>query len=654
MPQPIIKNSSDLNQQKLERSILLDRSAVNLDKRTVDLAFATETPVKRWFGLEILDCKPRAVDLKRLLSGGPVLVGHESDDQVGVVESASVDKDGTCRATVKFGRSVRAQEILQDIGDGIRRNVSVGYMVHANQIDSEKDNIITYRVTSWEPYEVSIVPMPADINCGIGREMKPNQSRENKTMIKCTHCGIELAEGIKCTCSGARSAELAALAQNDSYELEQARSAAVLQEQARVKSISDMGEKYAGRGGKELAARLILDPRATVDNFTTEMLDRITRENHRTIVTRPQPALNITADLRYNRSSLKPFERFNAKAEEMAYRAGMWCKAVIWGDSDARRWCADHDLQSRVMSEISGSVGGFLVPDELETAITDLRVTYGVARKICRIVPMGSAACQIPVRTAGTTAYFVAEKTAGTASDMTWGQAELVAKNLNAETRISTNLAEDAVIDIAALVADEHAQAFAAKEDGCMVVGDGTSTYGGIRGLNTLFEAAYSTLKGCYACATNTDSPQEVIASEISGLMGKLPSYARSRAVHLASPTFDEMIFSRLMAAGGGNTTITLAGQIIPQYLGKPREVNEYMPSDSTADLTNKVISLYGAFGMACLIGDRRGITIQVLREVLAQSGQIVILGTERFDFNGQFAIGDTTAPGPVVALIGG
>ena len=67
---------------------------------------------------------------------------------------------------------------------------------------------------------------------------------------------------------------------------------------------------------------------------------------------------------------------------------------------------------------------------------------------------------------------------------------------------------------------------------------------------------------------------------------------------------------------------------------GKPREINEYMPSDGSADLSNKVIVLYGDFKKACFLGDRRGITIQVLRELYAASGQISVLGTERFDFN--------------------
>lgn len=655
MSQKTIRTSDDLKNERFERSILVEREAVNLEARTVELAFATENPVERSFGYEILDCRPKSVRLQRLRSGGPVLVGHNPDDQIGVVERVSVDPDRVCRATVRFSRSARGQEILQDIADGIRRNVSVGYLIHNSKLESEKDGIRTFRVTDHEPFEVSIVPMPADIKAGVARDLDTSPlPKETKTMNKCIHCGLDLASGTDCQCSGARAAALADTP--DSADILLIERRAVEREQKRIADITAAGARFARHGGPELAARLILDTNASVETFNAAMLQRMNERTRITDITRPAaPVGQITTSLRYNRESLKPFERFGGRAEEMAYRAGQWARAVIFNDRDAQRWCQDHDIQSRVMTEMGGSSGGFTVPDEMEAAITDLRVEYGAARRLCRIIPMGSAVTTIPIRTAGVTAYFTNEQGSPTASDMTWGQAELVAKNLMAETRITTQLAEDAVIDIAAIVADEHALAFAAKEDACMLLGDGTSTYGGIRGINTMFEALPTTMKGAFVCATATaDTFAEVAAGDLSSVMAKLPSYARAGAVWLGSPASDEAIFSRLMAAGGGNTITTLQGGTGLTYLGRRREVNEYMPSDPSADLSNKVILLYGDFKRACLLGDRRGITIQVLRELYAVSGQIAILGTERFDFNCQYAVGDTTAAGSVCALIGG
>ncbi len=145
---------------------------INVEARTVELAFSSTTPVRRWFGDEVLSHDADAVVLDRLLDGGAVLVGHNWDDQVGVVQSARVDSDGVGRAVVRFGKSARASEIFQDIVDGIRQHVSVGYRVItiSEEIREGQPNLVT--VTRWEPFEISVVPVPADPTVGIGRGME--------------------------------------------------------------------------------------------------------------------------------------------------------------------------------------------------------------------------------------------------------------------------------------------------------------------------------------------------------------------------------------------------------------------------------------------------------------------------------------------------
>jgi len=98
-------------------------------------------------------------------SGAPLLVGHNCDDQVGVVESVEIGDDRVGRAVVRFGRSKRANEIFNDVTDGIRKFISVGYDVL--KVVKEGDDI--YRAVSWMPVEISIVPVPADVTVGIGR-----------------------------------------------------------------------------------------------------------------------------------------------------------------------------------------------------------------------------------------------------------------------------------------------------------------------------------------------------------------------------------------------------------------------------------------------------------------------------------------------------
>lgn len=151
------------------RSFDLSRSSINEDERTVDVVFSTETDqVERSWGVEILDHGAKSVRLKRLNNSAPLLLDHDPREQVGVIESARIDgKAGA--ATVRFSRSAKGEEIFQDVKDGIRSKISVGYRVHALVME-KRDKMTgkeTYRVIDWEPFEISLVSIPADDGAGV-------------------------------------------------------------------------------------------------------------------------------------------------------------------------------------------------------------------------------------------------------------------------------------------------------------------------------------------------------------------------------------------------------------------------------------------------------------------------------------------------------
>ena len=93
------------------------------EERTVELAFSSEQPVERMFGTEILDHSPDSIRLGRLRDSGALLVNHDPTDLVGKIETVEVGSDRLARAKVRFGRSDRANEIFQDVQDGIRSGV---------------------------------------------------------------------------------------------------------------------------------------------------------------------------------------------------------------------------------------------------------------------------------------------------------------------------------------------------------------------------------------------------------------------------------------------------------------------------------------------------------------------------------------------------
>ena len=174
------------DKEQLRRELRAEAS-VDEKARTVELSFASETPVTRYDFRkdkeyrEVLSCNAPDVDLSRLNDAHPLLLNHDPYDQIGVVISSRVDSDKKCRATVKFSKSQRGDEIWQDVKDGIRRLVSVGYR-RIKEVGSEiVDGMETVRF-SWQPYEVSIVSVPADASVGIGRNKTPEANRRIEIM----------------------------------------------------------------------------------------------------------------------------------------------------------------------------------------------------------------------------------------------------------------------------------------------------------------------------------------------------------------------------------------------------------------------------------------------------------------------------------------
>lgn len=159
----------ELNLQKIN-------NAIDVENRTIEIAFASETPVKRDFGEgigvlnEILKCTPDSVDLSRMLNGAPLLIEHDFTRHVGIVLDARVDSDHICRATVKLSSIQEAETIFTMIQEGIRTKISVGYNIESYHIEGE--NLI---VDLWSPYEVSSVSVPADDYVGVSRSLNTNE-----------------------------------------------------------------------------------------------------------------------------------------------------------------------------------------------------------------------------------------------------------------------------------------------------------------------------------------------------------------------------------------------------------------------------------------------------------------------------------------------
>lgn len=342
--------------------------------------------------------------------------------------------------------------------------------------------------------------------------------------------------------------------------------------------------------------------------------------------------------------SLKAFK--GPDADVNAYTAGQWLLATIGNSGKSQQWCREHGVEIRgALSGGSNTLGGFLVPTQMETAIIDLREEYGVLRQNAYVLPMASDSATIPRRSSGLTAYFVNENAEITASDVGWDQIGLNARKLATLTKYSSELDEDAVISIADAITTEAAYALAVKEDNCGFVGTGTSTYGGIVGIVTALLAGSEV-----TAITGNTAFSTLDLADFENMLGKLPAYPGIQPKWYISKAGWAASMMRLLDAAGGNTIAMLQGGVQPSFLGYPVVLTQVMNSTLTAQTSTEGLVIFGDLRLGVVLGDRRGVSMDMSRDRYFEYDQLAVRVTERFDIN-VHGVGTSSVPGPIVQL---
>lgn len=170
------------------RSLRIENVTENDSENKLVFSCASPTPYTREYEdliyNEVLEISDTSIDFTRLVDQrSPLLFEHDMEKQIGVVDKAWIEGEKLYVA-VRFSRSKFAQEILADIKDDIRRNVSIGYIVNDYQMVENENDIPTMIVKNFTIYEVSIVSCPADPNVGYKRNLSEEEKMENKENIE--------------------------------------------------------------------------------------------------------------------------------------------------------------------------------------------------------------------------------------------------------------------------------------------------------------------------------------------------------------------------------------------------------------------------------------------------------------------------------------
>ena len=173
-----------------KRSLRIENVSSNEDSNNkLTFSCCSPTPYTRenddFIYREVLEISENSIDFTRLVDQrSPLLFEHDMEKQIGVVDRAWIENEKLYVA-VRFSKSNFAQEILADIKDDIRRNVSIGYIVNDYQMVENENDIPTMIVKNFTIYEVSIVSAPADPFVGVNRNLKIGlNTMENKENIE--------------------------------------------------------------------------------------------------------------------------------------------------------------------------------------------------------------------------------------------------------------------------------------------------------------------------------------------------------------------------------------------------------------------------------------------------------------------------------------
>lgn len=481
--------------EQLTRELAFEVRAetINEEARTVELSFSSEEPYVRWWGTEVLDHKSSSIRLGRLNAGGALLMDHNTRDQVGVVERAWL-KGRKAYATVRFGRSARAEEVFQDVKDGIRKLVSVGYRIHELVLEKVKDGEEVYRATDWEPYEISLVAVPADPSVGVGRDGEPAgfdprkllQTEEEDDMSATRNAGGGVAPAVSPAATPAapvtetREAAPAVAAAPAGPSQEQI----LRDERSRAANIRAMGERLNCR---ELAEAAISDGRS-LDQFVTDYQARA--GNASQIRPAESPDIGLTAAEARNFSFLRllnalanPNDHAAREAAAFEFEASEAARARSGRDNrgnatvpmDVLR-AALNDAQRDLTVGVAADGGNTVATELMGSAFIDLlRNRMALTQMGIRMMSDLNGNLAIPRQTGGATAFWVAENAAPTESQQTLGQVTLSPKTVAAFTDISRRLLLQSSIDVENFVRTDLAMVLALAIDAAGINGSGAS-----------------------------------------------------------------------------------------------------------------------------------------------------------------------------------
>jgi HK97 family phage major capsid protein len=437
------------------RTIDLSKASyIDEESRRVRVGVSSEEPVERSFGMEVLGHSADDINMEFINSGrAPLLLDHDMEKQIGVIEEFKLDETAKrTTAVVRFGKSALAQEIFEDVADGIRMNISVGYRVDKlTRMNKDDEN---YYKAQWTPMEVSSVSVPADQSrlVGVGRS-KDKQTINNIEVITMENKDINLDE--------VRSQTI------DEAKAEFKRNS---------KEIIDLAARHNKR---DLADKAIADG-ISVEEFRGVLLENISNNT----------PLETPSDIGMTKEEVREFSLVKA-IRAMANPA----------DRKAQEDAAfEFECSAEAARQYGKDAQGIMLPAEVLRTWSKRDINTGddstliaedykaqnfidVLRNSSSVLAAGATTLQglqgnvvIPKKTAASSAGWIAtEGNAASESEFTSGSVTMTPKVVGAFTDATRLLLQQSSLDIENLIRDDLTKSIATAIDLGALAGSGSS-----------------------------------------------------------------------------------------------------------------------------------------------------------------------------------
>lgn len=467
---------------------------------------------------EVLNHGPDGMDDTRLKAGLPILFNHGRDNHL--ARATSFTNDGhKCEVSgLIWSESDFAKVKRADALSGALPDTSVGYAITDDgECIGAKDGIPIYQF-KWQPYEASLVTIPADISVGVGRQRDHKPEGEPKEITVKLEKGIDTeeetdnqsqssTENMKFkTRSAFYEADKAtggAVVDAPKIDLVKERETAVADFRGRVNKINDWVKNVTNPAWKEKAAEVAAkhtNGEADFDSFRTEALNSFQGVT--------QVAGDVTGEIGMSKKELKNYSLSKAI---LARGLGKPLDGLEKEASDAQakllRKEADgfyipEDWSARSLEEIHGmgasqrqntdlmirqmhralavgnfaSAGALVGTDLLGGSLIELLRNKAVILSLGPTMLGGLVGnIAIPKQVGGATAYWLPEGGTVTATDQTFAQLGLVPHRLAAQTAYDKQLLAQSSVSVEALVRNDIALVMAIKKDLAAISGSGVA-----------------------------------------------------------------------------------------------------------------------------------------------------------------------------------